>query len=271
MDLGLHGRIALVTGASQGIGAAIAARLAQEGCRLVLVARREAQLRAVAAGLDGPFAAYALPLVCDVTVAADVAAAVAAATAHFGGIDILVNNAGGLTTGGLNPFDQLSDEDFIATYMLNVISAVRFSRAVLPGMAAKGWGRIISISSESGVQPDPIGADYNAAKAALNAFSKTLSKSVAASGVRVNVVSPAFTLSPGVLGMIEQHAATTGQDRAAAEASLLGGFRPNIAVGRGGQPEEIAAAVAFLASEQADFVNGLVMRVDGGSVASVGG
>jgi NAD(P)-dependent dehydrogenase (short-subunit alcohol dehydrogenase family) len=261
--------VALVTGASQGIGAAIASRLDAEGCRLVLIARNAERLAGVANSFVGPFAAEAMPITCDVMDPNAIIAAVGQAIGRFGGIDILVNNAGGPSTGGLDPFDTLTDDDFLATYTLNTLSAVRFARAVLPGMRQRRWGRIVSISSESGVQPDPIGADYNAAKAALNAFSKSLAKAYAGDGVLANVVSPAFTLTQALHGFIAQQAQAQGKTTDEMQAAMLSGFRPNIGLGRAGRADETASAVAFLASELASFINGANLRVDGGSVASV--
>jgi 3-oxoacyl-[acyl-carrier protein] reductase len=147
MDLGIAGKVALVTGASAGIGAAIARRLDQ-------IARRSEKLNEVREGLTGANAKQALIQVCDVTKAEEVSNAVSCTLERFGTIDILVNNAGGLTTGDLLPFDSLSDQTFIDNYALNVMSAVRFIRAVLPSMRQQHWGRIVSISSESAVQPD---------------------------------------------------------------------------------------------------------------------
>lgn len=267
MTRNIEGKVAIVTGASRGIGLAIARRLAADGARVALLARDKTALDAGVA-LIGE--GHAIAIVCDVTDASQVESAVAQVKVQLGSADILINNAGGLTK-GFSPLEDLADTDFLATYDLNVLSAIRFARAVLPDMCEKGWGRIVSISSETGVQPDPIGSDYAAAKAALNAFSKAISRAYGERGVRVNIVSPAFTLTEGVKAMIADFAQQTGTPPDQAEAAMLKSFRPNIAVGRGGQPEEVANAVAFLASDQAAFVNGAVLRVDGGSVASVGG
>lgn len=271
MHAGLEGRVAIVTGASQGIGEAIAQRLAQEGCKLVLVSRRREKLSEVAAGLSGKYASQALTVVCDVTVPQDIQAAVDQAIERFGRIDILVNNAGGFASGGPTPFDDLTDDHFIQSYELNVMSAVRFSRAVLPSMRRQSWGRIISLSSETAVQPDPVGADYSAAKAALSVFSKILSRSEGMHGILVNVVAPAFALSPLVETMVRGYGEQAGLDFEAAQASMLKMVRPNISVGRASSPKEVAAAVTFLASEESSYVNGSVLRVDGGSVGSIGG
>lgn len=271
MGLGMEGKVAIVTGASQGIGEAIARRLAEEGCKVALIARRADALQGVAAGLTGAHAADALAIACDVTVPGDIQGAVDQVMGAFGRVDILVNNAGGFATGAPLAFDALSDEAFVQSYELNMLSAVRFVRAVLPSMRAHQWGRIISLSSEVAAQPDPVGADYAAAKAALSVFSKSLSRSEGAHGIRVNIVSPAFALSPLVEAMVRGYGEQAGLDFAAAQEAMLKMVRPNISVGRASLPSEVAAAVAFLASEDASYINGTVLRVDGGSVGSVGG
>jgi NAD(P)-dependent dehydrogenase (short-subunit alcohol dehydrogenase family) len=271
MDLGINGKVALITGASQGIGAEIAVRLAQEGCKIVLVARRDDALQEIAATLKGDFAEQAVCIACDVTAPEQIIDAVDRAVGAFGAVDILVNNAGGFISGSPQPFDALSDDDFIQSYILNTMSAVRFTRAVLPTMREKAWGRIVSVSSETAVQPDPVGADYSASKAALSVFSKVLSRTEGAYGIRVNVVSPAFTLSPLVEAMVRGYGEQAGLDFEQAQESMLKLVRPNISVGRASMPQEIAAAVAFLVSEHASFINGTIMRVDGGSVGSLGG
>jgi len=172
VELGLDGKVALVTGASKGIGKAIAVELAREGCRVVLCARGEEDLEESAeeAGRFGE----ALPVSADVTKADDVQRLISEAEGHFGPVEILVNNAGGV--GRPAAFDELSDEEWFEVLDLNLISAVRLTRAVLPGMQEKGWGRVINVASESGIQPDPFIPHYNASKAALINLTKSLSK-----------------------------------------------------------------------------------------------
>ncbi len=268
MDTNLTGKVALVTGASQGIGEAIARGLHREGAKVALVARTQAKLDEVVRDLGE----RAFAVAADVLDAASLAAAVRAAEEQLGPIDIAVNNAGGIVTsdGALfRPFETVSDEDWFGTFALNVMSAVRVSRALAPKMAERGWGRIINISSESGVQPDPIAVEYAAAKGALNAMTKALSKAYGGRGVLVNVVSPAYIDTPIVRSVLSQ---MPGGDKLAPDQlaqEYLGGFRPNIVVGRPGTSEEVAAAVVFLASEAASFITGSNLRVDGGSVATL--
>src|SRR5579862_3030497 len=143
------------------------------------------------------------------------------------------------------------------------------SRRSPPYILKEKWGRIINISSESAVQPDPMMPHYNAAKAALNNLTKSLSKAYGGQGILVNTVSPAFIRTPLLDGMLDQQAKARGITRDEAEKVLLREFRPNILLGRAGKPDETAGIVVFLASEQASFITGANFRVDGGSVASV--
>lgn len=267
MELGLSGKTAVVTGASRGIGLAIARELRREDCKVAILARDVDKLSAVAREISDGKPDCVLPIGCDVLSREDIDAAIRAVTARYGGVDILVNNAGGAR--GMRPFEDVSDEDWLWTFEFNVLSAVRLTRAVLPSMIEKKWGRIINISSESAVQPDSMMPEYNSAKGALNTFTKTLSKIHAREGILANVVAPAFMESEALRGFIAKAAADQGTDVATAEKDLLKSFRPHIEVGRAGKAEEAAAAVAFLASERASFINGCILRVDGGSVASL--
>jgi NAD(P)-dependent dehydrogenase (short-subunit alcohol dehydrogenase family) len=180
---------------------------------------------------------------------------------------VLVNNVGGV--GEFAGFADLTDDDWFNALNLNVMSAVRATRAVLPYMQTLRWGRIINISSESGTQPDAMMPHYNASKAALNSLTKSLSKAYASDGILVNTVSPAFILTPLLQNMLTTLAKEKGVSRKDAEAQFLAHNRPHIELKRPGTSEEVAAAVVFLASEQASFITGSNLRVDGGSVASI--
>jgi NAD(P)-dependent dehydrogenase (short-subunit alcohol dehydrogenase family) len=136
-------------------------------------------------------------------------------------------------------------------------------------MVEAGWGRIINISSENGEQPDPVAADYNAAKAALNALSRTVAKAYGEQGIRTNTVSPAYVDTPIVREVLAQFEGSRGIAPEDLMAHFLKAFRPGINVGRPGRPEDVAAAVVFLASEAADYINGVNLRVDGGSVSTI--
>jgi NAD(P)-dependent dehydrogenase (short-subunit alcohol dehydrogenase family) len=209
----------------------------------------------------------ALALAADVTNASEVQRLVQQAIARFGTIHVLVNNAGG--AGAFASFEEVSDEDWINVFNLNVLSTVRLTRAILPYMQQQKWGRIINISSESGTQPDPFMPHYNAAKAAITNLTKSLSKAYAKDGILVNTVSPAFIRTPLVEQLFAAQAQQYGITPQEAEQAFLRQNRPHIELGRPGTSEEVASAVVFLASEAASFINGSNLRVDGGSVASI--
>jgi len=182
---------------------------------------------------------------------------------RFGTVHVLVNNAGGV--GAFAPFEKLTDNDWLEVLNFNVLSAVRATRAVLPLMQKQKWGRIINISSESGTQPDAFMPHYNASKAALNNLTKSLSKAYAVDGILVNTVSPAFIMTPLVSGMLGKLAKEQGITPGQVTAQFLAANRPHIELKRPGESEEVASAVVFLASEQASFITGTNLRVDGGS------
>lgn len=263
MTTTLEGKVAFITGASQGIGLAIAHSLHAAGATVALAARSRDKLDAQVALLGK----RAMAVTCDVIDGTSIDLAVAEVSSVLGPIDIAVNNAGGAVPGaGFRPFADVPDEDWISTFERNILSAVRVSRLVLPGMVEKGWGRIINISSESGEQPDPIGLEYMTAKGGLNVFGKALSRAYGSRGIRVNTVSPGFIDTAALRRVLSKQ---EGSDKIAADRladHFLPTFRPNISVGRAGTPEDVAAAVVFLASDAASYINGAILRVDGGSV-----
>jgi len=268
MDTQLTGRTALVTGASQGIGEAIARALHAEGAKVALLARSDKKLATIADDLgDGAFAIGG-----DVTDDESLGRSLATIEAKLGPIDIVVNNAGGLrsSTGGLfRPFEDVPDADWLETWEFNVLSVVRVVRALAPAMAERGWGRIINISSESGIQPDAVAIEYASAKSALNILTKGIAKTYANRGVLANVVSPAYVDTPIVRDLLAQQEGAERLSRDELAAHFLPFLRPNIGVGRPGRTQDVAAAVVFLASEQASFITGTNLRVDGGSVMAI--
>lgn len=266
MELGLNNKVVLVTGASRGIGRAISEAFAREGAKVAMNARNQDELRRVAAELQAT-GAVVEPFPSDLSVASSAKEVVDRAAARLGPIQVLVNNVGGI--GAFAPFEDLTDEDWLRIFELNVMSAVRATRAVLPYMQKLKWGRIINISSESGTQPDALMPHYNASKASMNNLTKSLSKAYARDGILVNTVSPAFILTPLVEDMLGKMAKQQGISREEARSQMLTQNRPHIELKRPGTSEEVAAAVVFLASERASFITGSNLRVDGGSVASI--
>jgi 3-oxoacyl-[acyl-carrier protein] reductase len=245
MDLGLAGRVALVTGASRGIGAAIAAGLAAEGCRVAICARTPETLQETAAriGADG---AEVLPLAADLTTTGEAERVVRETIGHFGGLDILVNNLGGGRAGD-------TDEAWDFTLDVNLGVAVRATRAAIPQKKEQRRGVILIVSSVSGWQVGGSPA-YNAAKAAEIMYARSLGKDLGPFGIRANAVSPGSIMFPGG-GWARR------QER---DAETIADFiARDMPLGRFGTPEEIANVTVFLASDRASLVTGANIAVDG--------
>ncbi len=266
MDLSIDGRVALVTGGDSGIGLATARLLLDEGVRVVLTDQAQDGLDEAVATL-GAAPDRLVPVVADLTQPDDVAALAARAAETLGAPQILVHAAG--ITGAQGLFHEIDDEGWARTLEVDLMSAVRVTRAVLGGMRSSGWGRIVLLASEDAVQPYVDELPYCAAKAGVLSLAKGLSKSYASEGVLVNAVSPAFIATPMTDAMMDERAQERGTDRDEAIESFLDEERPFMELKRRGEVAEVAAVIAFLVSERASFVNGSNYRVDSGSVATI--
>lgn len=267
MDLQLRGRTALVSGSSSGIGEAIARMLVGEGARVVVHGRDPARAEQVATSIGA--AGVAVGSLDD----DDSALAVfeAAQGALGGSIEILVNNAGGNSSGNSSKTPlSIAPADFLANYHANTLSAVRLAHHAVPAMVAAGFGRVINVSSAVAVQPNAMGADYSAAKAAMNNFTVSLAGSLRGAGVTVNTVTPGIVM---VDGMIRWGRARYGDERLSIEEitrrMAADGIFELPPAGRLGSPEEVAMVVCMLASPRLGYVTGANYRVDGGQIRSV--
>ena len=266
MDLGLGGRTALVTGGDSGIGWHTARLLLEEGATVVLTDVDAEALEEAAARLDAPegrLHAVAADLRTD-EACRDLGRRV---DDLVGDLDVLVHSAG--VTGAQGAFHEIDDDGWTDTLAIDLLAPVRVTRAVLPGLRRGGWGRIVFLTSEDAVQPYDDELPYCAAKAGVLSFATGLSRTYAKEGLLVNCVSPAFIRTPMTDAMMEKRASELGCSFDEAVESFLADERPFMALGRRGEPEEVAAAVAFLCSERASFVNGSNWRVDSGSVATI--
>lgn len=266
MDLGIRGRKALVTGADSGIGLATVQALLDEGAEVVMSDRDSQKLTEARDQLsEGDGRTWAF--VADVTDDSAVDDLKRRVDAEVGDLDIVVNVAGIHGSGGL--FHEIDQAGWDHTIDVDLMGAVRITRAFLPGLRANGWGRIVFVSSEDAVQPYDDELPYCAAKAGILALSKGLSRTYASEGVLVNTVSPAFIETPMTDEMMRRRAESLGTSFDEAIGSFLDEERPFMELGRRGRPDEVAKVIAFLCSEAASFVNGSNYRVDSGSVATI--
>lgn len=265
MNLSMSNKTVLVTGGSKGIGKAIAKAFAEEGANVVICGRGIEELNKTKKEIE-EIGGSIHTVQADLTKEEDVDHLVSSAVDQYHKVDILINNAG--IASGFDDFESIEIEEWKNLFDVNVFGAVRVTKAVIPYMKKNGYGRIINISSESGIQPDPFMPHYNASKAALINFTKSLSKAYAPEGILVNTVSPAFIMTPLLENMLKESAAKQNIGFDEAVQQFLKENRPHVEVKRPGTVEEVASAVVYLASEKASFINGVNLRVDGGSVAS---
>jgi len=256
MDLGISGKVAVVSAASQGLGKACAQALVKEGAKVAILSRRQEELDKVAAEIGA-----ALPVACNLAVATDIEAAIEKVRAKLGPVSILVNNCGGPPAG---TFDSITEKQWAESFEQVFLSALRMTRAVLPMMRAARWGRIVNIVSSSAEQPIPGLIVSNAFRPALAGWVKTLAGEVAADNILVTSAEPGRILTSRT-EVLDRAAAKTGRPIGEIRAERV----EAVPLKRYGTPEEFGAAVAFLASERSSYMTGSLLRVDGGAIAGL--
>jgi NAD(P)-dependent dehydrogenase (short-subunit alcohol dehydrogenase family) len=262
MDLQLQGKLALVTGSTAGIGLAIATTLAREGARVIINGRSGAAVEAVVASLRAATGGDLRGFAGDLSLASSAEALVR----DYPGTEILVNNLGIFEP---KPFEEIPDADWVRFFEVNVLSGVRLARLLLPSMRRAGWGRIIFISSESGVQIPSEMIHYGVTKTAQLAVARGLAEALAGSAITVNSVLPGPTRSRGVGEFVDTLAKERGMSFAAFEKEFFEKVRPTSLIRRFAEPEEVASLVAYIASPLASATTGASLRVDGGVIKSV--
>lgn len=263
MDMGISGKVAVITGSSSGIGLAIAEGFAKEGAHIVLVARQVDRLHEAARSLKEQFGVRVLEVAVDVATPEGVDAVVESVRSAFGGADILVNNAG---TGSNETIMEAADEKWQFYWELHVMAAVRLARGLVPGMRARGGGAIIHNASICAVQPlwyEPI---YNVTKAALMMFSKTLATEVIKDNIRVNCINPGLILTPDWIKTAKELTKDNGGDWKGYLQSVADEHAP---IKRFASPEELANFFVFLCSERATYSVGSAYFVDGGMLKTL--
>lgn len=263
MDLGIKGKLALVTGSTLGIGRAVAQTLVSEGARVIVNGRGEKTVKETVTALSRRGEAHGIT--ADL-MTAEGARTVADAAARIGPVDILVNNVGFFE---VKAFADISDRDWLAMFELNVMSGVRLSRALLPGMLERDWGRIVFIASDQSAKPNPGMAHYAMSKVAQVSIARSLAELTRGTRVTVNSALVAPTWSEGVEAFLMKIAPGLGKTVEEMRTAYFETTGASSLLQRWATPEEIAAQIAFLCSERASAINGAAQRVDGGIVRSL--
>lgn len=259
MDFGLRNKTALVTASSKGIGRAIAEGLAAEGCNVAICSRTKNDLETLAEELRKKHDVDVSWSVCDLNKSVDIESTFNVSIKQFGRVDILVNNCGGPLSGFFRDF---SDEQWTSAFEQIFLSAVRFSNLVIPGMAARQWGRIINITSVSVKQPIDNLILSNSFRTGLIGFAKSLSNEFAGFNITVNNVAPGYTLTNRLYDLAVSRAKTSGLSH----EEVLADMAKQVPMNRLARPEEISSLVTFLCSNQASYITGNTIHIDGGWV-----
>lgn len=254
--------MALVAAASRGLGRATAMELAREGADLVICARGANDLEASRAAIANATGVQVRAIAADLSQRADIDRVTSEALSAFGRVDVLITNAGGPPAG---PFEKFEWDDWERTVNLTLRSAVELTRAVLPGMRERRWGRVINVTSITVKQPVDNLILSNSVRSAVTGFARTLANEVATEGITVNCIIPGYTRTERVDQLATANAAKEGVTR----EEVLARFEREIPMHRLGEPEEFAALAAFLASERASYITGQSIVVDGGWVRSL--
>jgi 3-oxoacyl-[acyl-carrier protein] reductase len=259
MDLGLKDRVAIVTGGSMGLGRAIARELAREKARVVVSARNEQRLQRAVEEIRRETGGQVVGIRADMTRADDIRALVEQTVERWGGVDIALANAGGPPG---TRYESTTPEQLERALELNLMSTVRLAQEVTPHMQKKRWGRFIALTSISVKQPLPGLILSNTTRTAVVGWVKTMATELAPHGITCNVVAPGYMRT----GRVEDLAAERAENEDRPVDQILAEMSARIPMGRMGDPEEFAAAVAFLASERASYITGTTLQVDGGYV-----
>ncbi|MGE5403090.1 MAG: SDR family oxidoreductase [Ignavibacteriales bacterium] len=257
MDLQLKGKNVLVTASSSGIGRAVAEIFIQEGSNVAICARSKDQLIKTADEIKKTYGVEPLWCVCDINAEKDINSTVDIVTNNYGHIDILVNNCGGPVPG---IFENLNDEDWQAAFEQVLLSVVRFTRKVLPSMKERRWGRIINITSVAVKQPLENLMLSNSLRNSVVGFAKTLSNEAGKYNISVNNVAPGYTLTKRLYELSINKSKLTGESH----EHTLAEMAKEVPLSRLARPDEIASAVVYLASENAGYITGNTIQVDGG-------
>ena len=262
MDLGIKGKVALVTASSKGIGKAVAEDLASEGCIVAICSRNKEDLINAASDIKRKFNVEPFWAVCDLNKQKDIENTVESVTKQFGKIDILVNNCGGPESGN---FRDLTDINWQAAFEQVLLSTVRFCNLIVPEMILREWGRVINITSLTVLQPVDNLMLSNSLRTGLIGFAKSLSNEVAKYNITVNNIAPGYTLTNRLYDLAVHNGKKSGKSH----EEILADMAKEIPMNRLAGPDEIASSVLFLASKQASYITGNTIHVDGGLIKGI--